>query len=313
VLGHGHGYASGGPVASFADDAASAVSDWINFASDWHILHTHTKPAGASTSVWNAWNADMAIAANAANMIAKYIPDFKTPSSVTMDDFTAIAAPAGIQVLSEVMQGHSPGQQYWTSGVYPSAQLASYWPQDLTNTNTALNTFITAFNAAQAAFNSGDTGGGGSGGGSGGGGGSTGPVIIPTPIGAPRPIATTAKLVNLQGYATMGGPGAGVNPAGIGTMGFAAGGGLGETASMFALTIPVHGGQLQVAMPAHQLGHLRRAQEMPRTLSAAATGSGNRVGLNVESMTVNNPVPEPANVSITKSVNRLAFLAGRGV
>jgi hypothetical protein len=60
------------------------------------------------------------------------------------------------------------------------------------------------------------------------------------------------------------------------------------------------------------MGQLRRSQELPRTMGAAAASSGNRVGLNVESMVVNNPVPEPPSQSITRSANRLAFLAGRG-
>ena len=48
-----------------------------------------------------------------------------------------------------------------------------------------------------------------------------------------------------------------------------------------------------------------------RTLADAA--SATRVGLNVENLTVNNPVPESPSHSITRAANRLAFLGGRGL
>jgi SLT domain-containing protein len=49
--------------------------------------------------------------------------------------------------------------------------------------------------------------------------------------------------------------------------------------------------------------------ENPRTLSEAA---GNRGGLHVGSLTINNPKAEKPSDSITRSSNRLAFMAGRG-
>ena len=52
---------------------------------------------------------------------------------------------------------------------------------------------------------------------------------------------------------------------------------------------------------------------LPRTVSSAAGSTGgDRVGVKVGSIVVNNPVPEKPSDSITRSSNRLAFLAGRG-
>jgi hypothetical protein len=49
--------------------------------------------------------------------------------------------------------------------------------------------------------------------------------------------------------------------------------------------------------------------ELPRTLSDAAA---NRGGLHVGQLTINNPKAEKPSDSITRSSNRLAFMAGRG-
>jgi hypothetical protein len=52
------------------------------------------------------------------------------------------------------------------------------------------------------------------------------------------------------------------------------------------------------------------AGQLPRTLSDAA---GTRAGLQVDSLTINNPVAEKPSDSITRASNRLAFLGGRGM
>jgi hypothetical protein len=102
--------------------------------------------------------------------------------------------------------------------------------------------------------------------------------------------------------------------------GFAAGGpiggdgaGLGDVAGMFApggiMPQFAPGGMPSMASPASG------AQDgNPRTMtSAASSASGDRVGVKVGSLTINNPVPERPSDSITRSTNRLAFLAGRGM
>jgi hypothetical protein len=48
---------------------------------------------------------------------------------------------------------------------------------------------------------------------------------------------------------------------------------------------------------------------MPRSLSDAA---GDRIGVKVGNLTINNPVKEETAQSIARTTNRLSFLAGRG-
>ena len=102
--------------------------------------------------------------------------------------------------------------------------------------------------------------------------------------------------------------------------GFAAGGqiggdgaGLGDVSGMFA-----PGGLMPQFAPG---GMPSMASQMPgapadnpRTMtSAASSASGDRVGVKVGNLTINNPVREKPSDSITRSTNRLAFLAGRGM
>ena len=114
-----------------------------------------------------------------------------------------------------------------------------------------------------------------------------------------------------------GAPVFGAQPSLSGTgAGFAGGGSvsLADVAGRFAL-----GGVLPaVRLPAVQadLGSLgtSAAQENPRTISSAAgSSSGDRIGVQVGSLTIMNPIAEKPSDSITRASNRLAFLAGRGV
>jgi hypothetical protein len=68
--------------------------------------------------------------------------------------------------------------------------------------------------------------------------------------------------------------------------------------------VPGMSASLQRQLQAQSVG------EMPRTLSDAA---GSKGGLHVGQLTINNPRPEKPSDSITRSSNRLAFLAGRGL
>ena len=91
--------------------------------------------------------------------------------------------------------------------------------------------------------------------------------------------------------------------------GFAAGGSLSDVAGMFAM-----GGAVPMALsPAGADGLVSSLTTTnPRTLSDAAGGSS--VGLQVQGdINITNPRPEKPSESITRSSQRLAFLAGRGV
>lgn len=309
--------ATAAQVAAWKADAAKMLVAWRAFLPQYNALGKEARPSGTSAAVWNAWGADLAISDKAEQLLAKDLAVFNNPSDTPMvgSVFGAMTAPGGTQVLAEVLAGHQPAQSYWTSSVKPSAEAAtSKFPSQLLKAATLFRTFSADLRTAQDAerlvqvanVSAGTSGSGGT---------TTAPPvtpIVPGIIGAPP--ATTATPVNLSGYATMGGPSSGVIGSN-GTQGFAAGGGisLGQVASMFAGGLPMGGGMtLPVQMPASQIGQLRKTQELPRTMGAAAAGTGNRVGLNVENITVNNPVPEPPSTSITRAADRLSFLAGRG-
>jgi hypothetical protein len=107
---------------------------------------------------------------------------------------------------------------------------------------------------------------------------------------------------------------------GMGAYGAVAGGGavmpgLSDVAGMFGGGMAAGGLVANLFVPGLSPNLSRQlsaatAGQLPRTLSTAA---GNRVGLQVDSLTINNPVAEKPSDSITRSSNRLAFLAGRGV
>jgi Phage tail lysozyme len=146
----------------------------------------------------------------------------------------------------------------------------------------------------------------------------TTPGVLVTPEGS-----GVSSPVDLQSL-VVGGPANPVvtsGPSASSTgMGFAAGGlvgggdgaSLGQMAAMFALgSLPPQSALSTMGLGAQAQSKLSSAgsQSTPRTLSDAA---GERVGLKVGNLTINNPVAEQPSQSITRSSNRLAFLAGRG-
>jgi hypothetical protein len=94
----------------------------------------------------------------------------------------------------------------------------------------------------------------------------------------------------------------------------AAGGGLGSVAGMFTMAAGgvVPGSLVVPGLSANMTRQLAAATagQLPRTLGEAA---GSKVGLQVDQLTINNPVAEKPSESITRASNRLAFLGGRGV
>lgn len=129
-------------------------------------------------------------------------------------------------------------------------------------------------------------------------------VRIVLPGGKNVPPPDLATLLPLQPVAN---PSFGIS----GTPVFAGGGivpasfGAGAMPAMSAPSMSVamaDGGMVMPASPA------------TRQLSdgAQAVGAGNKSGFNVESITINNPVKETAGGSLTRAVNRMAFMAGRG-
>lgn len=134
-----------------------------------------------------------------------------------------------------------------------------------------------------------------------------GPIGGPTPGPVPVPVGDEPDqtFYDLQGIVTAGGPAVPV---------FAAGG---DVSKMFA-----HGFALGGAVPDFSelpLGFGRPLALPSRGVSDAAAasgvGGGTHIGmqLNQGAITVNNPVPQRAGDSLAHSVQRVAFLAGRGM
>jgi hypothetical protein len=98
--------------------------------------------------------------------------------------------------------------------------------------------------------------------------------------------------------------GGGVPAAGLSNVAAMFGGGMAAGGVVPNLFVPGLSANLSRQLSAATAGQL------PRTLSDAA---GNRVGLQVDNLTINNPRAEKPSDSITRASNRLAFLGGRGM
>lgn len=160
----------------------------------------------------------------------------------------------------------------------------------------------------------GSTGSGSTGSGSTGGGGSTslppgigtpGAGTLPPGAGAGPTLIDLAPLI-IGGPAATNAGGYGFNIASGGNVAAMFSGGLAKAAGGVVpnLFVPGLSANLSRQLTAATSGQL------PRTLSDAA---GNRVGLQVDQLTINNPVSEKPSESITRASNRLAFLGGRGM
>ncbi len=275
-------------------------------------------PSGLTTSDWLGFNK------NIANQLA-WIQDKPTPpSSVWANETKNVTWPAGFKLST----GQAPGQ------IPPSAWAAWKYENALwTGAQRALNTLnddaLAAYGAWQTLYGPAGSittsppspgvqvlpvGGG--------------PVtvdieaLVPggpaTPVMALQPGSTSATGM---GFAAGGIPLATVPDFAAGgplpsiSLGGMAGGGevsLADVAGMFAM------GGFMPQMPGTQPGLAARlsggAQETPRTVSPAASAvAGDRVGVKVGNLTINNPVGQTTQESITRTSNRLSYLAGRGI
>jgi hypothetical protein len=150
-----------------------------------------------------------------------------------------------------------------------------------------------------------------------------GPHHLPFTPGPGKPphAAPVGGTVNIMPEATLGGPASPVMPGpGTPDMGFAAGGGLDQVASMFSGGLDTGGTMLPLVVrygvPDTLLRQLQGTApargEYPRRLSEAAA-SHYGPALNVEQMNINNPLPQKPSDSIAHAANRMSFLAGRGM
>ena len=144
------------------------------------------------------------------------------------------------------------------------------------------------------------------------------PIAGPPTPGILRQGTVTGPASAIDLWSLIGGPATPAQVAGPGLsstgMGFPGGGtvSLADVAGQFAL-----GGVIRtyspLGLPQGLVSSLVRAgqgdQGTPRTVSSPV---GDRIGVKVGNLTINNPVAERPSDSITRSSNRLAFLAGRG-
>jgi hypothetical protein len=309
------GGTSGPGISAVSQDYVTQVAalekDWPAVVAAYSILAHEPKPKSAKgAKLWPGWLSDVTVGSHAEGHITSAVAAIKAnhPSASV---WNAMLGATGGGLLDTVLTGHIPAKKYWPTGK-PSPQPwvgVSVYPKQLGDARNRFNTFLKAAQAAQRDWTLLSAPG-------------EGPPVAPGPHGTPPP-DTTATPVNVAPWATLGGPAIPVYPGSYGSpaMGFAAGGQVGKVtlANVAGMMSGFSGGGLvPMSMGTVPMGHTASALRMasggevssPRVLSEGA--SATRVGLNVENMTINNPVPEPASQGITRAANRLSFLGGRG-
>lgn len=317
---------TGGTSGDYATRLANMKADWKKVQSTFTTLAKEPKPkSGKGASLWQGWLYDLDVARTAMGNMTKGMDEVSTQhiSDVTWGLLTGAGGGGLANVFAE---GHIADSRFWPvtvstppkpphGGKTPPPKATAHKPDPWVGSNvynkelTAYRNQLDAF-LVQARDAAKDWG-------------ILNPApgatpVTPAPVAVPPP--TTYTPVNLSGYATMGGPATpvyGSNP----TMGFASGGQVGMADMVNMLSGFSGGGAIPLAVSSRSgtpmsldqvVGALAKSNQgaPSRTLSEGA--SATRVGLNVENLTVNNPVPEPPSQSITRSANRLAFLAARG-
>lgn len=318
---------TGGTSGDYAMRVANMEKDWKKVESAFSVLAREPKPkSGKGASLWQGWLYDLDVAHTAMSNMARGMGEV---TSQHISDLTwgLITGAGGGGLATVFADGHIADSRFWPvtvstppkpphGGKTPPPKATAHKPdpwvgshvynKELTAYRNQLDAFLVQ--ARDAAKDWGIL--------------NPAPGIAPTtpaPVAVPPP--TTYTPVNLSGYATLGGPAIpvyGSNP----TMGFATGGQVGMADLSNMLSGFSGGGMVPLATTSRSgtpmsldqvVGALAKSnQGSPgRVLSEGA--SATRAGLNVESMTINNPVPEVPSTSITKAANRLSFLAGRGV
>jgi hypothetical protein len=344
------GMASGSTVPAGMDTAQSWEywrSQLVKSAADQNISfwdlnekHLPTGKGGATPDQWAAWYADLGILQtnqkalysggasaiyqkvastavaspatmdpnlwgqlrNVSSNQNRWLRDTPTPPSSQWGNETKVPWPSKYKTTAGKTPGHIPPAA-WAAWKFQHGP----WNTATTDSLNLYNIAGNAENAWKAQYQTASTGTGtGTTGSQPGPGGVT--VLTPGP-GSGNVSVDLSSLI-------LGGPAMPVSAASVipslsGTgNGFSGGGVLGDIASRFAV-----GGNIpypvlaRVGSPLANSGQ-SAVQDLPRTISAAA--SQPNVGMQVESLTINNPVAEKPSDSIARSANRLSFMAGRG-
>jgi hypothetical protein len=259
---------------------------WQQAFGNWQALYQMPRPAGGKAPTqaqWNTWMAQRAGAAlaekNANAALSPIFADVNDPAALTSGDWTA--AERSLTGWAAALRNASVGKEY-----RPEA-----WGDTYDHLQMLEGDVAGAAKAWQGIW---------------------GEYLIPgITVRNPGNAPVTVDLNSL----IVGGPGGG-SPGGDYGFGLAGGGGVpAAVSSMFGAGMAAGGVVPNLFLPG--LSATMQSQlssqatgTMPRSLSEAA---GRTVGLEVGQLTINNPRPEKPSDSITRSSNRLAFLAGRGI
>lgn len=318
-------FASGGQVPKGMDSAQA----WTYFSrllpgayrtqsGDFWSLNAAKLPTGkgkATPAQWAGWYADLLIMQgqqNKVNQAWQRVSDgLNDPTALKQADWTTLLNQLGI--MKQWEYGYDPPRSTWGAElghpwpkgyhpgrVRPSGYAGWKWENNLwgranSATEQAIKDTLNAATSWSQLY-----------GGATGAGHLTGTpgVLVTLPGTSPFPVNLDSLIP-----AGPGTPSRSTGPSASATgMGFAGGGLVGDVASMFALSVPSMP-TMASAVSQNLQRQLTGATAQPRTVAEAA---GDRIGVKVGALTINNPVPEKPSDTIARSSNRLAFLAGRG-
>jgi hypothetical protein len=296
-----------GDVNAYQAAAAKVPADWEAALGPWHTLSALAQPKGVSAANWKAWLAQRAVVNDRVATATSYFAPVDASLKNNPQVLTAAEWSTTDSSVSRWQQAMDVAT--WAKGSEPA--LYSSVQNNLTK---MLTDTVTAANAWEGIWGTQLAPGVGSGGGAVNPGGTNNPGGAGTPgAGSGTAGGTGATIIDLAPL-IIGGP---ASPGG-GDTGFnlAAGGpvGLSGMAGMFTGGMAAGGVVPNLFVPGLSANLSRQLSaatsgQLPRTLSDAA---GNRVGLHIDQLNISNPVAEKPSDSITRSSNRLSFLAGRG-
>jgi hypothetical protein len=274
-------------VSTWAKYSARFRPDWNEAFYNWQDLYKLTaRPKGTSAASWDAWlDARKVLIGRenaAATAITPMLANAGNPQQLTAADFT--------KAESTLL--------YWATGLNTSSLMKKLHPDFFAGTEQGISRLELDLHAGEKAWQ-----------------GLWGEYLVPG-ITVRQPGDPTVS-VNLDNLIT--GLPFGEGGTGGGGYGFtiASGGevpGLSSVAGMFGGGMAAGGGVPDFYVPGMSMALQKQLQaqsvgEHPRTLADAATSGS---GLHVGQLTINNPRPQATEDSITRSSNRLAFMAGRG-
>ena len=316
------------PVEAWAYYSGQLGADETNEVNDfWNLQLNAPLPSTATTQQWESDYAWLLILRGQQDRLMKawntVNTDLGTPGNLGAfagaADWQNVANQAA--TLESWTGGNIPPRSYWGDenlgawpAGYPVGQIApsgwaswKYQNNAWTQSKNSIDKFRTALTGAQGAWNdlygpSGSI--------------STSaptPGVQTQPAGNTGPIVVDLQsLINGGPYAPVSAVSAGIPLSATGA-GFSGGGevSMADVAAMFAMggSIPVLPARSGPQGLVSSLDRMQNGQGNARTVTSSA---GDSIGVNIGNLNISNPVAERPSDTITRSSNRLAFLAGRG-